>query len=313
LLFACRALTRDPDAGQRAQLDALQATALSFVQHAYDPDRRRFRAFMSFDRRWEDEFTEDCDSRSLWGLAECATLAREALAAPAAEVFRDAAAGATALGSPRAWAYALLGLDIWLRRLGDDGPIAEAHHTLATRLRAHFTANAEADWPWPESELTYANARLPQALILAGETLGDGDMVAGGLEVLDWLIRQQTVDGVFSPIGNRGWFPRGGVAARFDQQPIEACGTAEACAETLRVTGDERWRAAAQLAIRWFEGDNVAGQPVYDLETGGCHDGIIAGGLNRNMGAESTISWLSTVLVRADLDGGRDRPGDRGD
>jgi len=87
---------------------------------------------------------------------------------------------------------------------------------------------------------------------------------ARGLEVLDWLIRMQTVDGVFSPVGNRGWFPRGGVPARFDQQPIEACATAKACADALRVSGDERWRAAALLAVRWFEGGNVDGQRVYD-------------------------------------------------
>ena len=305
LLLASRALARDPGADERAKLEGLQATALSFVQHAYDPQRRRFRAFMSFDRRWLDEYTDDADGRTLWALAECATLARDSIAAPAAEICRDAAAAAPALGSPRAWAYALLGLDVWLRRLGgDDEPIAEVHRALAERLRAHVDAGAEPDWPWPEATLTYANARLPQALILAGETLGDDEMRARGLETLDWLMQVQIVDGVFSPVGNRGWFPRDGVAARFDQQPIEACSTAEACADAFRATGSEHWRAAALLAVRWFEGGNVLGQPVYDLATGGCHDGIVPEGLNRNMGAESTLSWLATCLVRADLEAG---------
>jgi len=154
LLFASRALARNPSADEAKVLATLQATALSFVQHAYDPHRRHFRAFMSFDRRWEDEYTDDCDGRSLWGLAECATLAREALAAPAAELCRDAAAAATLLRSPRAWAYALLGLDAWLRRLGVGEPIAGAHRTLAARLRTHFEANADPDWPWPEPTLT---------------------------------------------------------------------------------------------------------------------------------------------------------------
>lgn len=303
LLFASRALARDPGAGEAGALEQLQATALSFMQHAYDPRRRRFRAFMSFDRHWLDEYSDDCDGRSLWGLVECATLARDALAAPAAEICRDAAAAATSLRSPRAWAYALLGLDAWLRRLGDGEPIAGVHRALATQLRAHFEANVRPDWPWPEPTLTYANARLPQALILAGESLGDDAMRARGLDVLDWLMRVQTVDGLFSPVGNRGWFPRGGAAAVFDQQPIEACATAEVCADALRITGDERWRAAAMLAVGWFEGRNVAGQRVYDLETGGCYDGIIPDGLNRNMGAESTLSWLMTSLVRDDLDG----------
>jgi len=302
LLLTSRALARDPGADERAKLERLQATALSFVQHAYDPERRRFQAFMSFDRRWLDEYTDDADGRTLWALAECATLASDAIAAPAAEMCRDVASAMPALGSPRAWAYALLGLDAWLRRFGsDDEPIAEVHRTLAERLWARFEAHAEPGWPWPEPTLTYANARLPQALIVAGESLGDERMRARGLEVLEWLMRLQTIDGVFSPIGNQGWFPRGGVAARFDQQPIEAAGTAEACADAFRATGDERWRAAALRAARWFEGDNIVGQPVYDLVSGGCHDGIVRDGLNQNMGAESTLSWLTTCLVRADL------------
>jgi hypothetical protein len=303
LLLASRALARDPDAADRKALETLQATTLSFVQHAYDPQRRRFRAFMSFDRRWLDEYTDDADGRTLWALAECAALAGDSIAAPAAEICRDAATAMPALGSPRSWAYALLGLDTWLRELGaGEKSMVEVHATLAQRLRALFDANAEPDWPWPEPVLTYANARLPQALILAGAHLNDHAMRTRGLEVLDWLMNVQTVDGIFSPVGNRGWFPRGGSVARFDQQPIEACATAEAGADALRLTGDERWREATLLAIRWFEGGNVAGQLVYDPETGGCHDGIVSDGLNRNMGAESTLSWLMTSLVRDDLD-----------
>jgi hypothetical protein len=303
LLLASRALARDPDPDERAKLETLQTTALSFVQHAYDPKRRRFRAFMSFDRRWLDEYTDDADGRTLWALAECAALARDSIAAPAAEITRDAARAVPALGSPRAWAYTLLGLDAWLRALGDsEAVVVETHAALAKRLLAHFNASAEPEWRWPEAVLTYANARLPQALVVAGASLDDDAMRTCGLEVLDWLIGVQTVSGVFSPVGNRGWFPRGGSMARFDQQPIEACATAEACADALRLTGDERWHEAALLAVRWFEGGNVAGQPVYDPATGGCHDGIVSEGLNRNMGAESTLSWLMTSLVRADLD-----------
>jgi hypothetical protein len=68
------------------------------------------------------------------------------------------------LGSPRAWAYSLLGLDGWLRTLGVAEAVASAHGTLAHRLLSHFEAS-------PEPVLTYANAQLPQALLVAGETL----------------------------------------------------------------------------------------------------------------------------------------------
>lgn len=303
LLFASRALVADADADSdlREELQELQATTLSFVQHAYDRPHHRFRAFMSFDRRWLDEYSEDSDGRALWALAECASVARDQFAAPAAELFREAAVRATSFGSPRAWAYALLGLDAWIRSTGGDVPLAAVHRSLAGRLLSHFQAHPQPGWPWPEPVLTYANARLPQAMIVAGETLDAHGMVECGLSVLDWLVRTQTVDGVFSPIGNRGWYPRGGVPARFDQQPIEACSMAEACADALRVTGDEAWRAPALRAVDWFEGRNVAGLSLYDAESGGCHDGVTEQGLNRNMGAESTLSWLATCLVGASL------------
>ena len=302
LLFATRALTTDVDRDQREILEGLQSTTLSFVRHGYDRSRRRFRAFMSFDRRWLDEYSEDTDGRALWALAECAAHARPSIAAPAAELFRDAAGQGSSLGSPRAWAYALLGLDVWLRHLDHAEPVAAMHRALASRLLSHFQAYAEPGWPWPEPVLTYANARLPQALIVAGETLEAEGMVERGVAVLDWLVRIQTVDGRFFPVGNRGWFARGGAPARFDQQPIEACSMAESCADAFRVTGDQSWRAPALRAVDWFEGSNVAGLRLYDAETGGCHDGIVELGLNRNMGAESTLSWLSTGLVRARLD-----------
>ena len=301
LLFASRALAINAVPDQSEVLEALQATALSFVEHAYDRSRRRFRAFMSFDRRWLDEYSEDADGRALWALGECATRASSAVAAPAAELFRDASARVTSFGSPRAWAYALIGLDTWLRHFGRAEVVATAHRALASRLLSHFQANSRPDWPWAEPALTYANARLPQALIVAGETLDADNMVERGLSVLDWLVRIQTVEGAFSPVGNRGWFPRGGAPARFDQQPIEACSMAEACADALRVSGDDAWRTPALRAADWFEGRNIAGLRLYDAETGGCHDGIVEQGLNRNMGAESTLSWLATCLVRPTL------------
>jgi hypothetical protein len=159
----------------------------------------------------------------------------------------------------------------------------------------------QPNWPWPEECLTYDNARLPQALIASGRVLGDARMVDLGLRVLHWLIDEQTEGGLFAPIGNDGWFPLGGEKGRFDQQLLEASGTLEACRAAIDAGGGHEWLAAALRALRWFLGDNTLGTAVRDEESAGCRDGITPNGPSRNMGAESTLAWLSVQLVAHEL------------
>ena len=49
--------------------------------------------------------------------------------------------------------------------------------------------------------------------------------------------------------------------------------------------------------LNWFLGDNDLNARVYDFETGGCFDGLQATGVNENQGAESTLSWLISLLT----------------
>jgi hypothetical protein len=146
--------------------------------------------------------------------------------------------------------------------------------------------------------LTYANGLLPHALIAAGVRLGRQDMQQTGLAALEWLVGLQTdPKGHFVPVGNRGWFSRSGVQARFDQQPIEVQHTADAALEAFRVTGDQHWLDEARRCFEWFLGRNDLGQPVCDHTSGGCRDGLQAEGLNQNQGAESTLAWLHSLLA----------------
>src|SRR5690606_24750078 len=136
---------------------------------------------------------------------------------------------------------------------------------IATRLYKAFAATRSNDeWPWPEEVLTYANAVLPHGLIAAGDALGRNDMIETGVRALQWLMRVQTIDGRFVPIGNEGWYARGGRRARFSQQPIEADTSVAACAAAYRATHDPAWIAEATRAFRWFVGYNDLGVPVWD-------------------------------------------------
>lgn len=167
------------------------------------------------------------------------------------------------------------------------------YRLLADRLASAFGPSAgSSDWPWPEPSLTYENALVVQALIVAGRHLDSRPMIDAGLRSLDWLIEVQTAPaGHLSPIGNEGW-PRGGRRSRFDQQPIEATALLLAAESALVATDDERYRSTMERAYAWFLGQNDIGWTVADPVRGACHDGLTPHGVNANQGAESTLMWL---------------------
>jgi hypothetical protein len=177
--------------------------------------------------------------------------------------------------------------------LGGEAP--PTLRALAAGLAATFGACDDPAWPWPEPILTYENALPAQALVVAGDHLGDGAMLAAGLRTLDWLVEVQTAPaGHLSPVGN-GWWRRGGERSKFDQQPIEAGALALAAADAFVATGRARDRDAVERAYGWFLGANDVGIPVAEPALGGCHDGLEPGGVNANQGAESTLVWLMAL------------------
>jgi hypothetical protein len=154
------------------------------------------------------------------------------------------------------------------------------------------------EWKWFEDVVAYGNARLPQALLVVGSACADDQMIADGLEALDWLMNEQhcETEDHFVPIGSQGFYRRGGEKARFDQQPIEAAGAVSACLEAYRITAESRWRNEAWSAFNWFLGDNDLQLPLYDSVTGGCRDGLHPERANQNQGSESTLSFLMALL-----------------
>jgi hypothetical protein len=280
-------------------VDRLAIRFLAFLLHAFNPELGRFRNFMGYDHRWtEAEGTSDSHGRALWALgvavAECE---EERLQAIAARLLQDALPSAQTLGDLRAVAFTLLGLNAYLDRFGGDSAVKRVRHALASQLDEAFRNEATNDeWPWPEDALTYSNARLSHALLVSGRGLAQKGMVEIGLKSLRWLADTQTIDGHFVPIGNEGWYPRGGARARFDQQPIEADAMVAACACAFDITGDRAWIDDAMRCFQWFLGRNDLGALLYDDGTGGCRDGLHATGASDNQGAESTLAWLNALI-----------------
>ncbi|MGQ9858331.1 MAG: glycosyltransferase [Thermodesulfobacteriota bacterium] len=289
-----------------SSLTPLACRYLSFLHHAFNEERGRFRNFMAYDRRWqEDEGTEDSHGRALWGLGVAVGLSSvDSLTAMALHLFQKALPAVTGFTSPRAWAFALVGIHAYLIRFSGHTEVRRVRAVLAERLMDLYRSNAAQDWPWIEEVVTYANGKIPQALLMSGQWLQRGDMVEAGLRSLEWLLQVQTdPKGHFVPIGNKGWYSRGGWRARFDQQPIEAQNMIQACIEAYNVTGEERWAHEARRCFEWFLGRNDLNARLFDYGTGGCCDGLTADGANLNQGAESTLAWLLSLMSMYGLAG----------
>jgi hypothetical protein len=277
------------------RISELAATYAAFLNHAFDRKSHRFRNFMSFDRRWLEEVgSEDCHGHALWALGLCIGHAGPgSFHMLAAELFEQALPVASGFTSPRAWAFTLIAIDEYLRRLGGDRRANQIRESLTTKLMQRYADAATEDWQWFEDVVSYANAELPHALILSGHSMNNAAMLETGLKTLRWLVKVQTSDaGSFRPVGSNGFFQRGEERALFDQQPIEAQTTVSACIEAYYATGDMSWAAEARRAFEWFLGRNDLGLALYDPSTGGCRDGLHVDRVSQNQGSESTLAFL---------------------
>ena len=283
--------------------------SLRFVSEAFDAESGRFVNLRQADGRWlEADASEDCHARALLGLAELmAGMLGTEMADQAGALFERALPASASFGAMRAISATLVACDLAIASgLSAALPLFEE---LADRLASAFgdsnpvgPSGHEANlppleqWPWPDSVLTYENAIMPLALILAGRRLARTDLLTLGCSVLDWLIDVQAGEsGRFSPIGNSNWWHRGAERSRFDQQPIEAATMVSAAAAAFRATGRGRYLDAAEAAYGWFLGDNDLGVVMIDPIRGACFDGLAPTGPNRNQGAESTLAWLAAL------------------
>ena len=288
-------LLEEDGTDDRTTTRALGSRYVAFVNYALDRSSGRFRNFLSYGRHWlEPQGSEDSHGRAVWALGAVIGRAddpgRHSLAG---DLFHAALPAVTRFTSPRAWAYVLLGIEEYLRAFQGDSSVESVREDLTTRLFGLLQRSSGRDWSWFEDSVTYCNARLSQALIVSGARMRRTDVVDGGLGSLDWLVSLQlSAHGDFAPIGCNGFLARGGAAAAFDQQPVEACTVTSACLTAYGTTGDARWMEHGARAFDWFLGQNVLQQWLYDPSTGGCRDGLHADRVNRNQGAEATVSFL---------------------
>jgi hypothetical protein len=263
---------------------------LAFLWLAFHIDTGRFRNFLGYDRS---------HGRAVWSLGMVLGHSRDAgLRGAAGRLFEAAVPATLTFTSPRAWAFSILGMQAYLDWFPGDRAIQNVRNILANRLLDIYERSYSDTWRWFEKSLSYSNARLSQALILAGWRSDNQRMIEAGMDSLKWLVAEQHRDDkdIFVPIGSNGFYVEGNEKARFDQQPVEACATVSACLEVYKLTEDSYWYDEAECVFSWFLGKNDLHVPLYDAITGGCKDGLHPDRINENQGAESTLSFLMALL-----------------
>lgn len=280
------------------RVEALVRTYTAFLHDAFDSTTRRFHNFLGIDRRWLDkQGSEDSHGRAIWALGTMVGRAPHwSSGRMAGKLFLDALPALTDFTSPRAWAFGLIGIHEYLRRLNGGRLASEVGEELTGRLMTIFEKVAQPGWLWFEEGLSYDNAKLAHALIASGCATGRQGAIEHGIDALRWLVDVQTSrHGWLRPIGSNGFYERNGTRADFDQQPIEAHSTVSACLEAYRTTADPWWYEEAQRAFDWFLGWNDLGEELYCPQTGGCRDALHADRGNENQGAESTLAFLLSL------------------
>lgn len=299
-LMVSTRLHESPAFGNKEVQLSLSRRYLAFLWLAFNSDTGRFRNFLGYDRKWlEDVGSDDSHGRALWALGSVLGHSQNpGLRGAAGRLFEAAVPAAQSFTSPRAWAFSILGMQAYLDWFPGDRAIQGARNALANRLLDIYERTYSSNWHWFEKSLSYSNARLPHALILAGWRSNNQRMIEIGMDSLKWLVAEQHRDSreIFVPIGSSGFFIEGNEKARFDQQPVEACATVSACLEVYKLTEESQWLDEAHRVFNWFLGKNDLQTPLYDATTGGCRDGLHPDRVNENQGAESTLSFLMALL-----------------
>ena len=275
----------------------LASASLAFLNCALDSQTGRFKEHLQFDRNWENTTgSEECHGRALWALGTCIGQSRnEGFQGIAGQLFELALPHSFEFESPRAWAFTLIGIHEYFRRFDGDRLVKHGRELLAGKLYDLFKTQSTILRPWFEHDLGSCNAKLSHALILSGRWLGNRDMLTAGLDSLRWLLKVQT-----SPKGNFHTFQESASTIALDcelgQRPVEAHALISACLEAYRTTQETIWFNEARRVFEWFLGRNDIGLPLYDSKTGGCRDALHVDRVNRNEGAEASLSFYLSLI-----------------
>src|ERR1700712_2787531 len=286
---------------------------LSYIHYMQTEDGN-FRNFLSFSRQYLDDVgSEDSFGRTIWSLGYligCA--ASNSYREFAIEIFQKSIPHFKSLQHLRGVANTVIGLSLYLQAFPTDEGLVGELTRLTQPLIDAYERNQSEDWQWFEEKMTYDNAILPLALLHSSEITGNEKAKQVALKAMEFLDKLTLSNGYLSPVGNDGWYYRGGTFPTYDQQAIETMAMVLMHFQAYKIFREPRYIEKMFLSYRWFLGENTLRAPLYDHETKGCCDGLLPTGINRNQGAESTLAYLIshlTVLKAFELEYEYNKPG----
>ncbi|GAC1301880.1 MAG: glycosyltransferase family 4 protein [Mucilaginibacter sp.] len=271
---------------------------LSFIHYMQTEDGN-FRNFLSFNRQYLDEVgSEDSFGRTIWSLGYligCA--ASNSYREFATEIFHKSFSHFKALKHLRGMANTIIGICLYLKVVpGDEGMVIELMRLTQPLIDAYEHTRSD-DWEWFEEKMTYDNAILPLALLHSCEITGNEKAKEVALKTMAFLDELTLSKGYLSPVGNDGWYYKGGRFPTYDQQAIETMAMVLMHFQAYQTLHKSEHIEKMFLSYKWFLGENTLRAPLYDHETKGCCDGLLPTGINRNQGAESTLAYLISHLT----------------
>ena len=272
-------------------------TYFSFIIHSQNSDGT-VRNFMNFDRSWvKDEPLSDAFGRVLWAFGTIMAQPPSPAYLSIAKSCFDKSVELIQKQLPRGMAYSIIGMCDYLKQFPGASDIKRQLELTADGLVVQYEENNFPDWEWFEDILTYDNAVLPHSLFVAGLTSGNKKYLEVAEKTCAFLLSNTFNNEFFSFIGCKGFYERGRIKSVFDQQPIEAAATVMMLRAAYDATQKEKYLTLQRKAFDWFLGQNEIRVSLYDFKTKGCCDGLLRDGVNTNQGAESTLSFLLSLLA----------------
>jgi len=281
---------------------------LDFIEYCQQPDGR-FLNYVNirgyFDSANYEVNLEDANGRAVWALGYLLSRHNEMpslLVQQANRILQPCLTWLETLTSPRAMAFAIKGLYYYMQY--KPGGIAEdIINTLAGRLYNIYQQEADAQWKWYEPYLTYGNAVLPEAMMMAYQVSGNTGWLHTAKESLEFLCSKTFTDNYMKVINNRTWYHKNttqdNVTNTLDggEQSIEIAYTMLTLHTFFRATGNHAYLEKMRLAFSWYLGNNHLKQLIYNPLTYGCYDGLEKNNVNQNQGAESSVCYLIARLL----------------
>jgi len=271
---------------------------LSYI-HYMQTDDGNFRNFMSFSRQYLDDVgSEDSFGRTIWSLGYLiANATSNSYKEFATEVFQRSFPHFRSLTFLRGMANTIIGISLYLQMNPTDEGMVNELIRLTEPLMEAYDKNHTDNWHWFEETMTYDNAILPLALLHSSQITGNEHVKTVALRAMEFLDNLTLSSGYLTPVGNEGWYTRGGKFPLYDQQAIETMAMVLMHFQAYQLFRKPEHIEKMFLCYKWFLGENSLRAPLYDHETKGCCDGLLPTGINRNQGAESTLAYLISHLT----------------